>query len=174
AIAIDPNDPSSQVAVARLHQTRGAYSRAQYHYDRARELNPNSALLMAGFGDLHITLGDPEKALDYFREARTLDPFFEPSWLWPIIGVAHFMARQYGEAIAALERATEPPYWAHLYMAASHAMLGHAERARHHAAETLRLKPDFSIVRAIERQPLRRDSDRTHLFEAFRKAGLPE
>jgi hypothetical protein len=59
-------------------------------------------------------------------------------------------------------------------MAASHAMLGHAERARHHAAETLRLKPDFSIVRAIERQPLRRDSDRTHLFEAFRKAGLPE
>jgi adenylate cyclase len=174
AITLDPNDPSSQVAVARLHQTRGAHSLAEYHYAKARELNPNSALLMAGFGDLHITLGDPEKALGYFREARSLDPFFEPSWLWPIIGVAHFMARQYDEAIAALERATEPPYWAHLYMAASHAMLGHAERARHHAAETLRLKPDFSIRRAIERQPLRRDSDRAHLLEAFRKAGLPE
>ncbi|HEY1384215.1 MAG TPA: adenylate/guanylate cyclase domain-containing protein [Dongiaceae bacterium] len=174
AITIDPNDPSSQLAVARLHQTRGAYSRAEYHYAKARELNPNSALLMAGFGDLHITLGDPEQALAYFREARMLDPFFEPSWLWPIIGVAHFMARQYDEAIAALERATEPPYWAHVYMAASHAMLGHAERARHHAAESLRLKPDFSIARAVERQPLRRDSDRAHLVEAFRKAGLPE
>jgi adenylate cyclase len=174
AIAIDPNDPSSQVAVARLHQTRGAYSRAEYHYGKALELNPNSALLMAGLGDLNITLGDPEKALEYFREARTLDPFFEPSWLWPIIGVAHFMARQYEEAIAALEHANEPPYWAHLYMAASHALLGHAERARHHAAETLRLKPDFTISGAISRQPLRRDSDRDHLLEALRKAGLPE
>ena len=88
--------------------------------------------------------------------------------------VAHFLARQYKEAIAALERSNEPPYWAHLYMAASHAMLGNAERARHHAAETLRLKPDFTIARAIERQPLRRDSDRAHMLEAFRKAGLPE
>ena len=160
--------------MARLHQTRGAYARAEYHYGKARELNPNSALLMAGFGDLNITLGEPEKALEYFREARTLDPFFEPTWLWPITGVAHFLARQYEEAIAALERSNEPPYWAHLYMAASHAMLGNAERARHHAAETLRLKPDFTIARAIERQPLRRDSDRAHLLDAFRKAGLPE
>ena len=174
AVAIDPNDPSSQVAVARLHQTRGAWSRAEYHYGKARELNPNSALLMAGFGDLHITLGDPEKALGYFREARALDPFFEPTWLWPITGIAHFMARQYEEALTALERSNEPPYWAHLYMAASHAMLGNAERARHHAAETLRLKPDFTIARAIERQPLRRDSDRAHMVEALRKAGLPE
>ena len=174
AVAIDSNDPSSQVAVARLHQTRGAWSRAEYHYGKALELNPNSALLMAGLGDLNITLGDPEKALGYFRESRALDPFFEPSWLWPITGLAHFMARQYEEAVTALERSTEPPYWAHLYMAASHAMLGNAERARHHAAETLRLKPDFTIARAIERQPLRRDSDRAHLLEAFRKAGLPE
>ena len=174
AVAIDSNDPSSQVAVARLHQTRGAWSRAEYHYGKALELNPNSALLMAGLGDLNITLGNPEKALGYFRESRALDPFFEPSWLWPITGLAHFMARQYEEAVTALERSTEPPYWAHLYMAASHAMLGNAERARHHAAETLRLKPDFTIARAIERQPLRRDSDRAHLLEAFRKAGLPE
>ena len=174
AVAIDSNDPSSQVAVARLHQTRGAWSRAEYHYGKALELNPNSALLMAGLGDLNITLGSPEKALGYFRESRALDPFFEPSWLWPITGLAHFMARQYEEAVTALERSTEPPYWAHLYMAASHAMLGNAERARHHAAETLRLKPDFTIARAIERQPLRRDSDRAHLLEAFRKAGLPE
>jgi adenylate cyclase len=174
AVAIDPSDPSSQVAVARLHQTRGAWSRAEYHYAKARELNPNSALLMAGFGDLHITLGEHEKALDYFGEARALDPFFEPSWLWPITGVAHFMARQYEGAIAALERSNEPPYWAHLYMAASHAMLGNAERARHHAAETLRLKPDFTITHAIERQPLRRDSDRAHMADAMRKAGLPE
>ncbi|HET6622190.1 MAG TPA: adenylate/guanylate cyclase domain-containing protein [Dongiaceae bacterium] len=174
AVALDPNDPSSQLAVARVHQARGAYALAEFHYGKARDLNPNSALLMAGLGDLHITLGDPEKALEYFRDARRLDPFFEPSWLWPITGVAHFMARHYDEAIAALERSVEPPYWVPLYMAASHAMLGNGERARQHAAEALRLKPDFTIAGAIERQLLRRDSDRAHLLEAFRKARLPE
>jgi TolB-like protein/Tfp pilus assembly protein PilF len=174
AVALDPNVPASQLAVARVHQARGAYALAEFHYGKARDLNPNSALLMAGLGDLHITLGDPEKALEYFRDARRLDPFFEPSWLWPITGVAHFMARHYDEAIAALERSVEPPYWVPLYMAASHAMLGNGERARQHAAEALRLKPDFTIAGAIERQPLRRDSDRAHLLEAFRKAGLPE
>ncbi len=66
AVAIDPNDPDSQVAVARLHQTRGAYARAEYHYGKARELNPNSALLMAGFGDLNITLGEPEESARIF------------------------------------------------------------------------------------------------------------
>src|SRR4029434_5579069 len=106
------------------------------------------ALLMAGFGDLHITLGEPEKALDYFREARALDPFFEPPWLWRITACAHFMARQYEEAVAALERSNEPPYWAHLYLAASHAMLGNSERTRHHAAETQRLKHTHTISRA--------------------------
>ena len=84
------------------------------------------------------------------------------------------MARQYDEAVAALERSNEPPYWAHLYLAASHAMLGNAERARHHVAETLRLKPDFTIARAVERQPMRGEADRAHIVEALRKAGFPE
>ncbi|WP_119303073.1 adenylate/guanylate cyclase domain-containing protein [Dongia deserti] len=174
AVELDPNDPSSHVAVARIHQARGAYHLTEHHYLKALELNRNSALLMAGFGDLHITLGDSLKALEYFKQARALDPFFDPTWLWPINGIAYFMARQYEEAIAALERATDPPYWVHVYLAASHAMLGNSERARHHAAETMRLKPDFSISRSMSRQPLRLASDREHLVEALRKAGLPE
>ena len=174
AVALDPNDSSSQIALARVHQARGAYSLAEYHYLKALELNPNSAVLHAGLGDLHITLGQPLKALDYFRQARVLDPYFNPTWLWPITGIAHFMARQYEEAIAALERSIEPPYWVHVYLAASHAMLGNDERARFHAAETMRLRPDFSTARSMRQQWLRLDSDRAHLAEALRKAGLPK
>jgi adenylate cyclase len=174
SVELDPNDPSSHTAVARVHQARGAYQLAEHHYLKARELNRNSAVLMAGFGDLYITLGEPVKALDYFQQARSLDPFFDPTWLWPVTGIAHFMARQYEEAIAALERAIEPPYWVHVYLAASHAMLENDEPARYHAAETLRLKPDFSIARSMGRQPLRLATDHDHLAEALRKAGLPE
>lgn len=174
AVALDPNDSSSQIALARVHQARGAYNLAEFHYMKALELNPNSAVLHAGIGDLHITLGQPLKALDYFRQARALDPYFDPTWLWPITGIAYFMARQYEEAIAALERSIEPPYWVHVYLAASHAMLGSDERARSHAAETMRLRPDFSTARSMRQQWLRLDSDRAHLAEALRKAGLPE
>jgi TolB-like protein len=174
AVALDPNDPACQISIARVHQTRGSYNLAEHHYTKALELNRNNAVLMAGIGDLNITLGRPLEALEYFKQARALDPFFDPSWFWPIIGIAHFMARHYEEAIAALERSSEPPYWVHVYLAASHAMLGDSERARHHAVETLRLKPDFTISRAASRQSLREASDREHLAEALRKAELPE
>ncbi len=174
AVALDPNDPASQIALARVHQTRGAYTLAEHHYRKALELNPNNAVLQAGFGDLHITFGEPLLALEYFRQARALDPYFDPSWLWPVTGCAHFMAHQYEEAIAALERSAEPPYWVHVYLAASHAMLGNDERARHHTAEALRLKPDFTIAHSISRHALRRASDREHLAEALHKAGFPE
>ena len=53
-------------------------------------------------------------------------------------------------------------------------MLGNDERARFHAAETMRLRPDFSTARSMRQQWLRLDSDRAHLAEALRKAGLPE
>jgi adenylate cyclase len=174
SVALDPNDPSCHVAVARVHQAHGSYALAEHHYMKALELNPSSATLMAGIGDLHISLGRPMEALDYFKKARALDPFFDPSWFWPIIGLAHFLARQYEDAIIAFERGPEPPYWAHLYLAASHAMLGNDERARHHAAMALRMKPDFSIARALPKQALKLTSDREHLAEALRKAGLPE
>jgi adenylate cyclase len=174
AVALDPNDPATQIALARVHQTRGAYTPAEHHYRKALELNPNSAVLQAGLGDLHITFGEHLKALDYFRQARAIDPYFDPTWLWPVTGIAHFMAHQYEEAIAALERSTEPPYWVHVYLAASHAMLGNDGRARHHAAETLRLRPDFTIARSLSRHALRSASDREHLAEAMRKAGMPE
>ena len=35
-------------------------------------------------------------------------------------------------------------------------------------------KAEAKVHRAIDRQPLRRDSDRAHVLEAFRKAELPE
>ena len=87
-----------------------------------------------------------------------IDPFFKPSWYWSAVGAAHFMARQYDEAIAALSRATMMPYWAHAYLAAAHALARPAGRARHHAAEVLRLAPNFSIARSLTREPLKREA----------------
>jgi hypothetical protein len=51
---------------------------------------------------------------------------------------------------------------------------GDIDRSSHHAAEVLRLMPEFSISRYVPKEPFRLSSDRKNLTEALRKAGLPE
>jgi hypothetical protein len=46
--------------------------------------------------------------------------------------------------------------------------------AHHHAAETLRLAPNFSAVRFLEKEPFKHSADRQRLLEGLHKAGLPE
>jgi adenylate cyclase len=53
-------------------------------------------------------------------------------------------------------------------------LTGNIDRSKHHAAEVLRLTPEFSISRFVPKELYRLSSDRKHLTEALRKAGLPE
>jgi adenylate cyclase len=53
-------------------------------------------------------------------------------------------------------------------------LAGRPEAAKHHAAEVLRLYPGYSISRDAGREPLKRASDREHLIDGLRKAGLPD
>jgi hypothetical protein len=53
-------------------------------------------------------------------------------------------------------------------------LTGNIDRSKHHAAEVLRLMPEFSISRYVPKELYRLSSDRKHLTDALRKAGLPE
>ena len=130
--------------------------------------------MMAGLGFLHAYLGKSDEAIDYFNEAKLLDPFFDPTWYWHDLGVAHFIARRYDEAIAALSARRTCPYPVHAYLAACYALTDRIERAGEYAAEVLRLAPDFSLTRFAAKEPFKRPADREHLLDGLRKAGLPE
>jgi tetratricopeptide (TPR) repeat protein len=112
--------------------------------------------------------------LEYFKTARSLDPFFEPSWYWRMLGIILFVARRHDEAIAAFKKSPATPFWVHGYLAACYAHTDRIEDARRHAAEALRLAPDFSVIKAVSKDPFKRAGDRQHLIEGMRKAGLPE
>jgi hypothetical protein len=84
------------------------------------------------------------------------------------------MARQYEEAIAAFSRSTIMPYWARAYLAAACALAGRPGEAERHAEEVLRLFPTYTITRDAVREPFKRPSDREHLMDGLRKAGLPD
>ena len=51
------------------------FDRAAYHFQRALEFNPNHAYIVGRTGELHVFLGEGEKALEMQRRAKRLDPF---------------------------------------------------------------------------------------------------
>jgi hypothetical protein len=40
--------------------------------------------------------------------------------------------------------------------------------------DALRLAPDFSVIHSAAKDPFQRETDRQHLIEGMRKAGLPD
>ena len=174
AVALDENDSACHSALGLVYLDRRSHDLAEHHYLKAVELNSNRASLIATLGLLYSYLGRPDEGIAYLREARTIDPFFEPSWYWTTLGAAHFISRQYDEAIAALRRASEASPLSHALLAAAHAHRGDDAEAQRHAAEVLRLAPNFSIAKSLTREPLKREADREHLAEGMRRAGLPE
>jgi TolB-like protein len=174
AVALDENDGLCHDALALAALNHRDFALAEHHHLRAIELNPNQPGFLASAGFLFNHLGEPERAIAYFKEARLADPLFEPSWYWPALGAAHFNARQYEEALDAFARAPRPAAWQHALAAACHAFLDRPDMARKHAEEALKLAPGFTATRFFAKRALKREEDRRHGFEGMIKAGLPE
>ena len=174
AVELDDGQETCLAALGWVHMHRHSYDLAVHYYTRALALNPNNPTVLANLGDLYVHLGEPAKGMDYLKEAKVVDPFFAPKWYWLPVGRAYFVTHQYDEAIAAFARFPNTRVWGPAYLAACYALTGNIDRSNHHAAEVLRLMPEFSISRYVSKEPFRLSSDRKHLTDALRKAGLPE
>ena len=174
SVRLDETNSQCQLHLAWIYLNRQDFDLAEHHYRRALELNPNSAVNLTGMGDLLMFMGRPEEAIEWYKRSRIVDPHFNPTWWWRMLGVAHFVAQRYDEAIAAFNRSAGVPAWAQVYIAASHALAGRLESAQHSAAEALKLSPQFSSKKFAAREPFMRPKDRERLLEGFGKAGLPE
>jgi adenylate cyclase len=170
AVELDDGQETCLAALGWVHMHRHSYDLAEHYYTRALALNPNNPTVRANLGDLYLRLGDPAKCLDYFREAKVIDPFFAPEWYWGPVGRAYFVTHQYDDAIAAFARYPSARFWGLAYLAACYALTGNIDRSKHHAAEVLRLMPEFSISRYVPKELYRLSSDRKHLTDALRKA----
>jgi tetratricopeptide (TPR) repeat protein len=100
--------------------------------------------------------------------------YFDPAWYWHQLGLVHFAAGRYDEAIEAYEHSATRPGWMFAYITACHVYAGRPDQARRAAAEALRLRPNFSIQRCLSREPFKNDADSLHLADGLRMAGLPE
>ena len=174
AVELDDGQETCLAALGFVQMCRSSFDLAEHYYTRALALNPNNPTVLANLGGLYVCLGEPAKGMDYLKEAKVVDPFFAPKWYWGQVGRAYFVTHQYDDAIAAFARYPSPRVWGLAYLAACYALTGNIDRSKHYVAEVLRLMPEFSISRYVSKELYRLSSDRKHLTDALRKAGLPE
>ena len=172
SVAIDPEDYECQESLGWILLHCKQFELSEQHYRRVIELNPNSPAELAAMGAACSFLGRPDEGIQWFELARRIDPYFDASWYWNLLGAAYFNARRYDDAIKALEHIANAAIWVKAYAAASCALAGRADCARRIAKSLASEAPHFYAEAILRKEPYRNPADLEHLAEGFRKAGL--
>jgi TolB-like protein len=179
AVELDPND-SFCLSVAGHIQgfLRKNLETAADMFDRALQLNENSAFAWGVSGSTYSFLGRPDEALDRLRNARRLSPFDPMNFFFcTVAGLAEFVAGRYDQAIGWLrkaERLNARFAACQRTLAASLALSGDTEAASAVASNLLAIAPRFRVSVFTSWYPLRREDDLRRLATGLRLAGLPE
>jgi adenylate cyclase len=176
AIARDDDEAWGHWATAGYHMFCGQHDRAITSYERALELNPNDADVLNDFGQCLSYAGRAKEGLEMVRKAMRLNPHYPEYWTFQL-GPIFFDAHQYPEAITTLESLRLlDTIGVHLYLAASHAALGHVELARAAVARVMGFDAQATIQSLAPTclSPYKNAEDRDHLRHFLLKAGLPE
>jgi adenylate cyclase len=177
AAAISRDDPMVLAILGAAHTIAGDFDIAAAHLDRALALDPNSAWAWHRSGWLNIHRERPETAIEQFEHAIRLSPFDPMDFICLFgIGVAHFIAGRYDEAIAWTKKGlSQNPesYWAHRVLVPALVHAGRKEEAKHAATVLMESFPGLTISkvrRALVYGP--RTMDR--IVEGLREAGLSD
>jgi len=175
AIELDPNLPEAYAELGYTIIRRRNFDAASAAVERAIALNPNFADYR--LAQVLYSVGEPARAIDIAKAQMRLDPF-HPHFVPLMIGVAHYLLKQYEEAQRWLREASgrAPNHqYGHAFLAATYAQLGEPDGARSEAAEVMRLNPNYTIG-GTQRQVsnFKRLEDFEHVVDGLRKAGLPD
>jgi adenylate cyclase len=173
AIARDDGEAWGHWALGAAYLALGKHDEAVAAYERALELNPNDADVLAESSFLFSWVGRAEEAIANVAMAMRLNPRHDDWYLWGL-GVAYYDARQYREAAEALSGRKKPNLKSNLYLAAAYGQLGRQADAKAVVEAILAENRESSIELWGEAQPYRNPADQAHYIEGLRKAGLPE
>jgi len=175
AIELDGDNPDVLLAAGTAYFFLGLFKKSHGLLQRAVELNPNSAMACAMYGQAQAVLGLPDDGVELIERALRLSPRDPQTYIFhTLLGFCHFLAGRFNDAIRWCERASQakPRYvgsWANL--AAALAEVGRSEEAARAIRKALELVPRLSL--AVYRRP-RAEGLWPKLIEGLRKAGLPE
>jgi adenylate cyclase len=176
AIALEESLSEAHSLLGNVYLWKGQHELAIAELQKALTSDPNNADGLATLGSILSWAGRPDEGLRMIKKAMRFNPIYPVYYLW-ILGHAYFLMDEHEEAIAAFKRALNlnPNFYpTHFYLAASYSDLGREEEARDEFAELQRKWPRGSLESAKQRLPYKHNAILERLFEALRKAGLPE
>jgi adenylate cyclase len=176
ALARDDDEAWGHWAMGAYHIFCGQHDRALASYQRALDLNPNDADVMSDFGWCLSCVGRSAEGMEMVHKAMRLNPHYPEYWLL-LLGPVYFDARRYEDAIATFGGLQKiDTMGVHLYLAASHAALGHDNQARAELTRVFAFDPKASIRRCESAflDVYKQSADREHFRQNLLKAGLPE
>jgi TolB-like protein/class 3 adenylate cyclase/Flp pilus assembly protein TadD len=172
AIRHDSLDARGFSELGSAHLYKKHHDESLAAYERAIELNPNDADILAEMANSVSCSGEAPRAIDLLARAMRLNPYYPDWYLW-YLGEAHFDLGDYQQAVQTLKKMRDQSE-AHRLLAASYAHLGQTGEARYHAGQVLAVHPNFSIAHWRKVPPDKNQEPVQRLIEGLIKAGLRE
>ena len=175
AIELDEAMPVAYFVRGLAFRELGNRDRALVEAKKAIWYDPN----YAGAHVLQATLlyfnGQPREGLDLIKRAIALNPHHPYNYVFHL-GQAHFILRQYDDAIQAFSQVleTNPAVErVHLWLAAAYAQAGMREDAEWEVEQVLTTNPQLSLEQVRSSYPFMNSSDLNHFVTGLIDAGVP-
>ena len=161
-----------------IYLIRGQYAKAIIEGEKSITRAPNSALNHILFANTMLLSGRFEKAVELAERAMRLTPYYSDWYLW-ILAESYRQAGRYKEAFGAYKKGHDRslknkgnPIPATIGLVDVCVELGREEAAREHAADVLRMFPDFSIEVFREMSGYKNPAHTERIVVNLLKAGL--
>src|SRR5271157_3548482 len=178
ALAINDSTSLAQGLMGGIRWTQGRYDEAISHGEKAVALNPNGSTMMFTWANILHGADKFEESIALLKTAMRLCPYYPAIYL-RFLAVSYILTGRYQEAIEAgeaiLERSRKGeynPFFARISLAEAYAGLGQIDKAKAHAEEVLKMKPNFSMERETFLTMYKDPAHKERHFDLLRKAGL--
>jgi len=176
AMASEYTDEYSHWVLGLAYLMACQHDRAIVSLKRALEINPSYSLAYGTLGTVLAWGGEADESIANNELALRINPSdpLNPHRYFGL-ALAHYFSSRYAKALEYAELVVQhrPGWWLGLIIySASLAQVGRAAEARTSCLELRRVKPDMTVT-SLKDLPFAKASDREHVAEGLRKAGLP-
>jgi adenylate cyclase len=172
ALELDENEAEVHRIMGSINLEFRHYAKAEQHFLRAIELNPNHAYIAARTAELYNMLNEPAKAMEMLDRSKRLDPFL-PDYCREGEAVSQYLLERYTEVLEVNARFRRLTRRAAAYGAAAAAHVGIGAKTETAAEALLRLDPQFRIGAFLKFEPYRDARHAERLAADLMAAGLP-
>ena len=145
AVELDPDDYYTVWALGMAYLAIGESKLSLQAYERALTLNPHNATLLMEMVEMLVSIGRADQAVAQAKTAMRYNPGHPDWYLWNL-GWAEYFAGQHEDAVATLQRMTEPPNGVRRTLAAALVQVGRIDDARVMIKEYVKNDPKQTVA----------------------------